>query len=143
MAYPARSRVIPIQAAATGAAQEPAVHDEAACAGAEVFALRVMGRSMAPEFADGDIVVIEPGGALREGCFVLAELPQQGWVLRQLTRVPGDEAAAPQRDQAGWWLQVLDASCPPWPLVSLDEVAGVVIQRARPGRRKETRWYTA
>ena len=36
------------------------------CAGAEVFALQVLGQSMAPEFEEGEIIVIEPEGALRE-----------------------------------------------------------------------------
>jgi hypothetical protein len=102
-----------------------------------------MGVSMAPEFADGDIVVIEPGGAVQEGSYVLAELPREGWVLRQLVRSPGGGPAKPPDEGDGWWLQVLDASSPAWPLASLQDLAGVVIQRARPGRRKETRWYTA
>ena len=42
------------------------------CSGAEPFALRVLGDSMAPEFADGDIIIVEPDGALHDGSFVLA-----------------------------------------------------------------------
>jgi phage repressor protein C with HTH and peptisase S24 domain len=32
------------------------------CSGGEVFALRVLGNSMAPEFLDGEIVIVEPDG---------------------------------------------------------------------------------
>jgi hypothetical protein len=123
--------VIPIRPAA-GAAQENALD----CSGTEVFALRVMGASMAPEFEDGDIVVIEPEGRVRDGAYVLVQLPREGWVLRRLRAAP---AAGP--DRAGWWVEVLDGSSPSAPLPGPEAVAGVVIQRARPGRRRETRWY--
>ena len=69
---------------------------DADCSGAESFALRVLGDDMAPEFAHGEIIVIEPGGALKDGAFVLAQVDGQwwfrqlhqcdpGWVLRALT----------------------------------------------------------
>ena len=48
------------------------------CAGAEVFALQVLGQSMAPEFEEGEIIVIEPEGALRDSSFVLAQLDGSG-----------------------------------------------------------------
>ena len=47
---------------------------DAGCSGGESFALRVLGHSMAPEFVEGEIIVIEPDGALRDGCFVLAQV---------------------------------------------------------------------
>ena len=55
------------------------------CSGAEVFALQVLGQSMAPEFDEGEIIVIEPDGALRDGSFVLALLDGE-WLFRQLRR---------------------------------------------------------
>lgn len=127
---PAR-RVIPIRPAAS-AAQEDALD----CGGAEVFALRVLGTSMAPEFDDGDIVVIEPQGRVHDGAYVLVQLPREGWVLRRLRAAP---TAGP--GDASWWVEVLDGSTAPVALAGPAAVAGVVIQRARPGRRRETRWY--
>ena len=44
------------------------------CGAAEPFALRVIGNDMAPEFCDGNIVVVDPGGRVKHGCFVIAEL---------------------------------------------------------------------
>lgn len=101
-----------------------------ACDGAESFALRVLGDSMAPEFVHGDIVIIEPGGRIADGCFVLAWADEQ-WTLRQL-----------RGDTMAWRLEALDTRLPAQPLADLSQVRGVVIQRARPGRRRETRHYT-
>ena len=36
------------------------------CAASEPFALRVLGDSMLPEFAEGAIIIIDPAGAIRE-----------------------------------------------------------------------------
>ena len=41
--------------------------NEDGCSGGEVFALRVLGHDMAPEFNDGEIIVIEPDGLLKDG----------------------------------------------------------------------------
>lgn len=102
---------------------------EHACSGAESFALRVLGDSMAPEFSDGEIVIVEPDGALRDGSYVLAQR-HGDWRLRQLVR-------------AGecWALRVLDGSEPDDPLSDLGDVRGVVIQKVVPGRRRLTRHY--
>jgi len=122
-------RIIPIAAAES----EPAVSvDDGGCGSGESFALRVMGDSMLPEFSDGDIVVIEPEGRVRAGAFVLAQT-EEGWSLGQL--VAGTAADTP------WRLQSLNPAYPDFELPSLDAVAGVVIQKVRPGRRKLTRWY--
>ena len=43
------------------------------CASSEPFALQVLGDSMAPEFPDGCVVVSEPGGAVHDGCYVIAD----------------------------------------------------------------------
>ncbi|MCK7577057.1 MAG: S24 family peptidase [Chromatiales bacterium] len=55
------------------------------CAGGESFALMVLGHSMAPEFNEGEIIVIEPDGLAREGSYVLA-WNQEEWTFRQLLR---------------------------------------------------------
>lgn len=99
------------------------------CEGAEVFALQVLGQSMAPEFEEGEVIVIEPDGALRDGSFVLAQLDDE-WIFRQLRRA-GD----------GWQLHALNPAFPPRPLPDLGAVRGVVIQKARPGRRRAAKTY--
>ena len=56
--------------------------DDAGCAASEPFALRVLGDSMAPEFPDGSIIVIEPGGAFENGSYVIAETGGE-YIFRQ------------------------------------------------------------
>lgn len=121
--------VIPIHPAA-------ATEADADCLAAEAFALRVIGASMAPEFVDGDIVVIEPGGLARDGAYVLVPLPDGSWELRLLRHRPAAPGVA-----AGWVAELLDGSRPALELPGPQAVAGVVIQRARRGRGRSTRWY--
>ncbi|WP_128000519.1 S24 family peptidase [Piscinibacter defluvii] len=99
------------------------------CEGAEVFALQVLGQSMAPEFEEGEVIVIEPDGALHDGSFVLAQLDGQ-WLFRQLRRAG-----------TGWQLQALNPAFAARPLPDLGAVRGVVIQKARPGRRRAAKRY--
>ena len=42
------------------------------CGASEPFALRVIGDDMLPEFEDGHIIIIDPGGHVKDGCFVVA-----------------------------------------------------------------------
>ena len=105
-------------------------HDaHASCGGGESFALRVIGHSMAPEFDEGDIVIVEPEGLARDGSFVLA-LHDGEWIFRQL-----------RGDGQRWWLQALDPAWPDLPLPDLSAVRGVIIQKARPGRRRASKRY--
>ncbi len=53
------------------------------CGASEPFALRVIGDDMNPEFEDGHIIVIDPGGAVRDGCYVVAN-PNDEFIFRQL-----------------------------------------------------------
>ena len=122
-----------------GCAAAPALGadaDDAGCSGGESFALRVLGDEMAPEFKDGEIIIIEPDGALHDGSFVLARHADD-WIFRQL-----------RRSGAGWVLHALHPAgpgrpeLPDLPLADLSAVHGVVIQKAVPGRRKLTKFYT-
>jgi hypothetical protein len=124
--------VIPIHPA------RPAEAAPGDCSGAEPIALRVIGRSMAPEFIEGDIVVIEPGGEASDGAYVLLQGPDGGWELRQLRHRPAAPGVAP-----GWQALLLDGSQPPLALAGPQSVAGVVIQRSRRnrGRSRSTTWY--
>jgi len=113
-------RVIPIA---------PSRDEVDACGGAEPFALMVLGDSMAPEFAEGDVIVVEPEGLATDGSFVVARA-QGDWIFRRLAR-----------DGMQWRLEALDARYPPVALADLSEVRGVVIQKSRPGRRRDARRY--
>jgi DNA polymerase V len=39
----------------------------------EPYALRVIGDDMHPEFEDGAIIIVDPGGMLQSGCFIVIE----------------------------------------------------------------------
>ncbi len=106
--------------------EDPALQD---CSGAEPFALQVLGDSMAPEFVDGDIIVVEPEGLAKDGSYVVARAGGE-WTLRQLR---GHEGA--------WRLHALDPTIPDLALEGLDAVRGVVIQKSVPGRRRLARRY--
>lgn len=109
----------------------PAAEDTG-CSGGESFALRVLGDSMAPEFDHGDIIVIEPDGALHDGCFVLAQVDGQ-YHFRQLL-AQGNR----------WLLHALNSAAEgsaDLPLADLQAVRGLVIQKAVPGRRRLSKSY--
>lgn len=99
------------------------------CSGAESFALMVLGDSMAPEFTDGDVVVVEPEGLARDGSFVIAHVAGE-WTLRQLVATQG-----------AWMLRALNPAYPEQRLPDLAQIRGVVIQKSRPGRRRAVRRY--
>ncbi len=54
------------------------------CAGSEPYALRVLGDSMAPEFTEGEVIVIEPGVSCETGSYVIAYC-QDEYVFRMLS----------------------------------------------------------
>jgi SOS-response transcriptional repressor LexA len=119
--------------ASTPAPAAAADEEAAGCSGGESFALRVLGDDMAPEFEHGHIIIVEPDGALKHGSYVLAQAGGE-WVFRQLCQ-RGD----------GWVLHAINPErmdLQDQPLPDLGAVHGVVIQRAVPGRRKLTRFYT-
>ena len=53
------------------------------CGASEPFALRVIGDDMNPEFQDGHIIVIDPGGHIKDGCYVVASTNDE-YIFRQL-----------------------------------------------------------
>lgn len=99
------------------------------CSAAEPFVLRVLGDAMLPEFAEGDIIVVEPEGLASEGSFVVAQCDGE-WTFRQLVREGGQ-----------WFLAALDPACGRRAIPDLSAVRGVVIQKSRPGRRKSSKRY--
>jgi len=99
------------------------------CAGAEPFALMVLGDAMAPEFVAGEIIVVEPEGHATDGAFVVAEI-EGGWTMRQLVQCA-----------TGWQLRALNPAYAATALADLAAVRGVVIQKSRPGRRRSVKRY--
>ena len=95
------------------------------CASADPFALQVLGNSMAPEFHEGCVVIVDPGAPLTDGAFVVAE-HGDGVILRQLNI-----------DQGQWSLNALETGHPRIRIVGPGVIRGVVTQRA--GRRRKER----
>lgn len=111
---------------ATPAAAGAAAPD---CSAGEPFALMVLGHSMAPEFNEGEIIIIEPEGLVKEASYVLAWHGGE-WSFRQLLRVG-----------AHWVLHPLNPAFPDAVLENLSAVRGVIIQKALPGRRRASKHY--
>lgn len=99
------------------------------CAGSEVFALQVLGTDMAPEFNDGDVIIIEPDGLVRDGSYVVAQHDGE-WLFRQI-----------RQRGAGWVLVALADGVPERCLLGLEAIRGVVIEKTRPGRRRDRKRY--
>ena len=99
------------------------------CAGGESFALMVQGFSMAPEFLEGEIILIEPEGLAKDGSYVLA-MHAQEWTFRQLLRT-----------DTGWLLHPLNPAFPDAAIPDWSAIHGVISQKARPGRRRASNHY--
>ena len=99
------------------------------CAGGESFALMVQGFSMAPEFLEGEIILIEPEGLAKDGSYVLA-MHEQEWTFRQLLRT-----------ETGWLLHPLNPAFLDAAIPDLTSIHGVIIQKALPGRRRASKHY--
>lgn len=99
------------------------------CASGESFALMVLGHSMAPEFLEGEVIIIEPDGLAQDGSYVLAWHGEE-WTFRQLVRAG-----------AGWVLHPLNPAFSDVALDGLAAVRGVIIQKAIPGRRRASKHY--
>jgi len=96
--------------------------------GHDPFALRVLGDSMAPEFKEGHIVIIEPDGEVKNGSFVFAVYEDE-YIFRQLVLENGQ-----------YFLKPLNPKYPMLNIVGLDAIKGVITQRAGT-RRKEHKYY--
>ena len=95
------------------------------CASAEPFALRVLGNSMAPEFTEGCVVIVDPGAPLAHRAFLVAE-HGDGVILRQL-----------HISEQEWSLVALEEGHPRIRIEGPSVIRGVVTQRA--GRRRADR----
>ncbi len=95
------------------------------CAAAEPFALQVLGNSMAPEFCEGCVVIVDPGTPVTHGAFVVAE-HGDGVILRQLII-----------EENQWSLNALKTGYPRIRIAGPGVIRGVVTQRS--GRRRRER----
>ena len=99
------------------------VIENSQCGASEPFALRVIGDDMAPEFCDGNIIVVDPGGMIKDGCFVIAHL-QDDTVLRQL-----------RIDNGKYYLHKISSKASEE--INQQSIIGVISQKA--GRRRQQR----
>ena len=106
------------------------VNEASNCASAEPYALMVLGDSMLPEFEEGEIIVVEPSGLVKDGSYVVA-LVNEEYIFRQLVQ-----------HAEGWMLKPLN---PLYPNIPIDDpketVKGVVIMKKKPGKRSEQKSY--
>ena len=99
------------------------------CADAEPFALRVIGDSMAPEFLDGHIIIVDPAMAPQSGAFVVIDY-QGETTFRQFVVESGRK-----------FLKALNDAYPTVEMVENYSVRGVVVQRASRRRKDHKHYY--
>lgn len=105
------------------------VSDDAGCAASEPYALRVLGDSMEPEFPDGSIIIIEPGGSVENGSYVIAQTNGE-YIFRRFVTENGRS-----------FLKPLNPGYASIPVSGAEVVRGVVVQRAGT-RRSDRKRYT-
>jgi len=103
--------------------------DTTGCAAAEPFALRVLGDMMEPEFEHGCVIVVDPEGRIKDGCFVVAHHNDE-YYFRQLI-INGDRFLLKCLNHA--YDEVVEIS-------GLEAIHGVVAQKATK-RRKDHKRY--
>ena len=86
------------------------------CSELEPFALRVEGESMAPEFEDGCIIIVDPGYQAVSGAYLVIEY-QDEYIFRQLVLAEGKA-----------YLNPLNSRFPPQELAGPYKVVGAVTQ---------------
>ncbi len=125
---PLRGKPIDIPVRVSG--DLPGAPEASSCASGEPYALMVLGDSMAPEFEEGEIIVVEPEGLAKDGSFVVAWANDE-YIFRQLVKHP-----------EGWMLKPLNPLYPNIPIDSIEAaVKGVVVQKKKPGRRRAAKYY--
>ena len=99
------------------------------CSASEPFALRVIGDEMLPEFQDGHIIIVDPGGRVVSGCYVVAKHNDE-MIFRQLII-----------EQHNWLLHALDTRISDIPLENgLADIVGVISQRSGKRRSEHKRY---
>ncbi|MHB1085302.1 MAG: S24 family peptidase [Thiobacillus sp.] len=105
------------------------INEASNCSSAEPYALMVLGDSMMPEFAQGEIIVIEPSGLVKDGSYVVAFVNDE-YIFRQYVV-----------HEDGLMLKPLNPLYENIPVADVDVVKGVVIMKKRPGKRSEQKSY--
>lgn len=119
-------KVIPIQPAQT---QDEERIEISGCAEAEPFALRVVGDSMAPEFLDGHIVIVDPAMSVQSGAYVIVDYEGET-TFRQFVV-----------EHERKFLRALNDAFPTTEITKAYRVRGVVVQRAGRRRRDHKHYY--
>lgn len=96
----------------------------------DLLALRVLGDSMAPEFIEGHIIIIDPAGVIEDSTYVLA-IYENEYIFRQLII-----------DQEQFFLKPLNEHYPTVQIASLEAIKGVIVQRVGT-RRKAHKHYVS
>jgi DNA polymerase V len=105
------------------------MNDLSNCSASEPFALRVIGDDMAPEFVDGNIIIVDPGGKLSSGCYVVARHLDE-MIFRQLIIA-----------QNSYSLRALDTSLDEIVLSKgVEDIVGVISQRSGKRRSEHKRY---
>lgn len=105
------------------------INEASSCASAEPYALMVLGDSMMPEFEEGEIIVVEPSGLVKDGSYVVAFVNDE-YIFRQIVK-----------HEDGWMLKPLNPLYPNIPVADYDVAKGVVILKKRPGKRSAQKSY--
>lgn len=103
--------------------------DGGSCAASEPFALSVTDDSMLPEFDPGCIIIIDPGGVIRDGSYVFAKDLQDEFIFRRL-RIVAEK----------YYLEPLNSLYASFEISGPDKIQGVITQRAGK-RRSYHKWY--
>lgn len=99
------------------------------CIEAEPYALQVTDDSMAPEFFQGCVIVVDPTGVARDGAYVLAKYEDR--YLLRLLRISAD-AIRLEPLNSGYPVVVPDNG--------LASIQGIIVQRAGKRRRFHKRY---
>jgi len=97
------------------------------CEENEPYALMVLGDSMAPEFVEGHVIIIDPGGDVKNDSYVFAVYEGE-YIFRQLHIENGQ-----------YFLKPLNDKYPTLEVSSLDAIKGVITQRS--GRKRQDKKY--
>ena len=103
--------------------------DGSGCAASEPFALSVTDDSMLPEFDPGCIIIVDPGGVIRDGAFVLAKDLKDEYIFRRLHIV-----------DSNYYLEPLNTLYESFQISGKNNILGVITQRAGK-RRAYHKWY--
>jgi SOS-response transcriptional repressor LexA len=99
------------------------------CSSSEPFALRVVGDDMAPEFRDGHIIIVDPGGRVADGCYVIAK--HRGEMIFRQLGIAGE----------CWVLRALDSRIDDIELANgAADIVGVISQRSGKRRSEHKRY---